>query len=138
MKTIKNPPAPAYGPSNPSPREKAGAKVQTFGGMVELKPEMEKRYRELHADVWPEVKKALRKAHIRNYHIYVIELEEKRYLISHFEYTGSDPVKDFAGIAKDPTTRDRWWPLTDACQTRIKGTPAGQQWKPLEQVMFLK
>jgi len=44
---------------------------------------------------------------------------------------------DFAGMGKDPTTRDKWWPLTDACQIRLPGTQAGQQWKPIEQVMHI-
>ena len=94
-------------------------------------------YRELHAQVWPEVVAAIHRANIRNFNIFVTEIAGRRYLFSHFEYIGTDPESDFASIGGDPTTRDRWWPLTDACQIRLPGTPAGEQWRSLEQVMRL-
>lgn len=128
---------PIYGPTNPTPEQAASAKVKTYASMVELKPGMEEQYRKLHSDVWPEVKAAIRKANIRNYNIYVTDLGGKRYLFSYFEYIGTNPEADFGSIAKDPTTRDKWWPLTDACQTRLPGTKPGEQWKPLEQVMHI-
>ncbi|HTX00735.1 MAG TPA: L-rhamnose mutarotase [Acidimicrobiales bacterium] len=128
---------PVYGPSNPSPADAARAPVRQYASVVELKPAMEQEYRRLHGDVWPEVRAAIRKANIRNYNIYVAELGAKRYLFSFFEYTGRDPASDFAIIANDPTTRDRWWPITSACQARLPGTPEGEQWMPLERVMRL-
>jgi L-rhamnose mutarotase len=105
--------------------------------MIELRPEKEAEYRQLHAEVWPEVKAAIRRSHIRNFNIYVTTLRGHRYLVSHFDYTGSNPQKDFAAMAQDRTTREKWWPLTDACQQVLEGTPKGQQWLPLEQVMHL-
>jgi L-rhamnose mutarotase len=126
-----------HGPSNPPPRPATAPGVKFFAAIVELNPQKEKLYRELHADVWPEVVHAIRRAHIANFHIHVTEIEGRRYLVSTFDYTGTDPEADFRSIAEDPTTRDRWWPLTDACQIRLPGTPAGEQWRPLEQVMHL-
>ena len=105
--------------------------------MVELKPEKERLYRELHAEVWPGVVQAIKKANISNYSIFAASIGGRRYLLSYFEYTGSDPEKDFASIAADPTTRDEWWPLTDACQQVIDGTPDGEQWLPMEQLMHI-
>jgi len=128
---------PVYGPTNPSPTQAAHASVKYYASMVELKPGMEEKYRRLHSHVWPEVKAAIRQANIRNYSIYVAELNGKRYLFSYFEYIGNNPTADFAGMAKDPATRDKWWPLTKACQIRLPGTAADQQWKPLEQVMHI-
>ena len=66
------------------------------------------------------------------------EIDGKRYLFSFFEYHGDDPEKDFAAIAADPTTRDKWWPVTDACQRRLPGTPDGEQWKAIEMLMHIK
>jgi L-rhamnose mutarotase len=129
--------SPMYGPTNPTPTQAAQASVKYYGSMIELRPGMEEKYRKLHADVWPEVKAAITKAHIRNYNIFVAELDGKRYLFSFFEYTGTDSKVDFAGMAKDPTTRDKWWPVTNVCQIRLPGTPKGQQWLPLEQVMHI-
>jgi L-rhamnose mutarotase len=62
-------------------------------------------------------------------------LAGKRCLFSFFEYTGTEPEGDFVRLAKDPTIRDKWWPLTDACQIRLPGTPKDQQWLSMEQVM---
>ena len=128
---------PVYGPTNPAPREAAGAKVKRYASMVELRPEKESYYRQLHAHVWPEVVAAIRRAHIRNYNIFIAEIGGKKYLFSFMEYTGTDPEKDFAGIAQDPTTKNKWWPQTDACQKRLPGTPVGEQWLPLERVMHI-
>jgi len=129
--------APSYGESNPAPTPATAPGVKHFVSIVGLNPAMQKKYRDLHANVWPEVVAAIRKAHISNYRIHVAELAGRFYLISSFDYTGTDPEVDFGSFAKDPTTRDKWWPLTDACQIRLPGTPAGAQWLNLEPVMHL-
>lgn len=126
-----------YGPTNPSPGEQAAAGVRRVAQLVELKPDEQQRYREMHAEVWPEVVAALKRAHVRNYSIFLAEIDGKKCLLSYFEYTGSNFETDMATIAADPTTRDKWWPITDACQLRLPGTPAGQQWLPAEMVMHL-
>ena len=128
---------PVFGPSNPTPAEAARAPVKYYASIVGLDPAKENTYRELHAHVWPEVVAAIHQANIRNFNIFVTEIAGKRYLISHFAYIGTDPEADFGSIARDPTTRDRWWPLTDACQIRLPGTPAGDQWRAMEQVAHL-
>ena len=87
--------------------------------------------------MWPEVRAAIRKANLRNFNICIQLVNGKKYLVSHFEYVGKDPDKDFALIAKDPTTNNKWWPLTDACQIVLPGTPTGEHWLPTEQVMHL-
>ena len=129
--------APSYGPSNPAPTPAPAPGAKHYVAIVGLDPAMQKKYRDLHANVWPEVVDAIRKAHISNYRIHVAELAGRCYLFSTFDYTGTDPEADFASLAQDPTTRDKWWPLTDACQIRLPGTPAGAQWLNLEQVMHL-
>ncbi|MCO6044103.1 L-rhamnose mutarotase [Aeoliella sp. ICT_H6.2] len=128
---------PQYGSTNPSPAEQAEKGVQRYSAAVELLPEKEELYRELHASVWPDVVAALKRANIQNYSIHVLELGGKKYLFQYFEYVGDDPKRDFASIGQDPTTRDEWWPITDACQSRIEGTPEGEQWLPGEMVMHL-
>lgn len=128
---------PVFGPTNPTAEQQAEQGVTYYGSAIELNPEKERLYRELHADVWPEVLAAIEQANIHNYNIFVADLGGKRYLFSFFEYHGSDPAADFAGIAEDPTTRDKWWPITDACQHRLPGTPDGEQWKALEMLMHI-
>ncbi|MEN9469033.1 MAG: hypothetical protein RL630_766 [Verrucomicrobiota bacterium] len=128
---------PVFGPTNPTPEVAAKAKVKYYGSIIELRPAKEKEYRELHANVWPEVRAAIAKANIRNFNIYVTDIAGRRFLVSQFEYTGTNPDADFASIGKDPTTKDKWWPLTDACQIRLPGTPEGRQWRGMELLMHL-
>ena len=130
--------APVYGPSNPAPDSRDHAASRFYGSIVGLDPAKEQLYRELHANVWPEVTAALTKANIRNFTVYLTEIEGRRYLVSTFEYVGADPAKDFASMAADPVTRDKWWPLTDGCQIRLPGTPAGAQWRSMERINFLR
>lgn len=126
-----------YGPTNPTAAQQREAGVIYYGSAIELVPAKEKLYRELHADVWPDVLAAIKKANIRNYNIFVAELGGKRYLFSFFEYHGKNPEADFASIAADPTTSQKWWPITDACQQRLPGTPDGSQWMSLEMLMHI-
>ena len=128
---------PVYGPTNPTPDEAAKAEVKRYGSVIELLPEKEQEYRELHAAVWPDVVKAIKKAHIQNYNIFVAEIHGKKYLFSYLEYTGDDAAKDFASIAQDKTTKEKWWPITKACQKRLPGTPEGEQWLGIEMLMHI-
>lgn len=128
---------PIYGPTNPSPEQKADAQVKRFASVIELLPEKEKLYRELHADVWPEVVAALKKANFQNFSIFLLELEGKKYLFNYVEYTGDNLYNDFAGIAADPIIREKWDLMTDACEKRLPGTPKGEQWKSLEMLMHI-
>jgi len=73
------------------------------------------------------------KSNIRNYSIYMTELEGKLYLFSYFEYIGDDWDADMKAIADDPETQ-RWWKETDPCQSRLPGTPEGQQWLKIPEV----
>ncbi len=129
---------PVYGPTNPDPEAGQADRVKRYAAVVGLNPEKEKLYRELHADVWPEVVAAVKNANIRNFNIFTVELNGKKYLFYYLEYTGDNPEKDFASIGEDLVTRDKWWPITDGCQVRLPGTPEGEQWRSIEMLMHLE
>jgi len=108
-------------------------KVRRFGNVIGLRPEKKDDYVKLHAETWPGVLEQIRKSNIRNYSIYLAELEGKLYLFSYFEYVGDDFEADMAKMAEDPVTQ-RWWKETDPCQFRLPGTPDGQQWLNIPEV----
>jgi L-rhamnose mutarotase len=109
-------------------------KVQRFGQIIALKPEKLAYYKELHAAVWPSVLKKIKDCHIRNYSIYLKEIEKgKLYLFAYFEYTGNDFDADMAKMAADPETQ-RWWKETDPCQMRIPMSGEKDWWSSLEEV----
>ena len=134
MYVVQNGSPSMHGPTNP-PDPVEG--IRRLTSVIELKPEKEQLYRELHANVWPDVLKAIEKSNIRNYSISLARIEGRSYLFSYMEYTGNDLEADFAAIADDATTRDKWWPVTDSCQRAIEGTPEGSQWMPLERLMLI-
>ena len=45
--------------------------MQRFAMVIGIKPEKIKEYKELHANAWPGVLAALKKANVRNYSIYL-------------------------------------------------------------------
>ncbi len=106
--------------------------MHRYGSVIRLRPEMEARYRELHAAVWPEVLAQISASNIRNYTIFLRD----GVLFSYFEYVGEDFAGDMARMAQDPTTQ-QWWQLTDPCQERLPETPDGEQWAPMEEVFHV-
>jgi L-rhamnose mutarotase len=128
---------PVYGPTNPAPAEVAAKPVRRFGSVIGLNPEKEAYYRELHAQVWPAILERLRASNIRNYSIYITELEGKPYLFSYFEYAGDDFEADMKAMADDPETR-RWWAETDPCQRPLPHRAPGAQWSGMEMVFLME
>lgn len=114
-------------------KEAAPKKVMRVGQVIGLRPEKKDYYIQLHANTWPGVLKRIHDSNIRNYSIYLAELDGKLYLFSYYEYIGDDYEADMAKIAADPETQ-RWWKETDPCQIRLPGTPEGKWWKPIPEV----
>lgn len=127
---------PRYGSTNPSPEEAESMDVKRFGSVIGLNPEKEEYYRELHANAWPTVIDRIRQSNIRNYSIYITEIEGKKYLFSYFEYIGRDFDADMQAIAEDPETR-RWWKETDPCQIQLPTRKPGANWSDMEMVFLM-
>ncbi|MBV9449067.1 MAG: L-rhamnose mutarotase [Streptosporangiaceae bacterium] len=106
--------------------------VQRFASVVRLRPGREAEYRDLHVNVWPDVLAALKRAHVRNYSIFLRD----GLLFSYLEYTGDDYAADMARVAADEATR-RWWQLTDPCQQPLPSAADGEWWSPAEEVFHL-
>jgi len=124
---------PVYGPSNPDPETIARQSVKRYGSVIELRPESEAYYRELHANAWSGNLRQMHQSNLRNFTIFLGEVDGRRLLFSFFEYIGTDFEADMAAIAANPETQ-RWWAETDPCQRRLPDTPDGEQWLPLEMV----
>jgi L-rhamnose mutarotase len=123
---------PIFGPTN---LQYNSDNIHRFSAVIGLKPEYEKQYRLLHADVWPEVLATIKRANIRNYSIFITEIDNKKYLFSYFEYAGENINRDLAQMALCPHTQ-RWWVQTDACQIRLPKAMPDEQWQSMEQVFF--
>ena len=116
---------------------KKAEKVQRYGAVIGVKPEKLDYYKELHADPWKTVNKAIKEANIRNYSIYLTQFDDGNwYLFAYFEYTGSDFEADMAKLAEDSEIQ-RWWKETDPCQIGLENRKEGEWWKTMEEVYHL-
>ncbi|WP_341843610.1 L-rhamnose mutarotase [Chitinophaga caseinilytica] len=115
----------------------AEKKTERFGMVTGIKPEKIAYYKQLHAHVWPGVVKTIEACNIRNYSIYLKEMDGKTYLFSYFEYTGNDFAGDMKKMAADTVTQ-RWWKETAPAQIPLPDAAAtGETWSKLEEVMHL-
>lgn len=113
-------------------------RVTRYGSVIGMKPEMIETYKRLHAKPWPGVLTKLRECNIRNYSIYLKELEPgKYYLFSYFEYVGNDFTGDMEKMAADPVTQ-QWWTHTDPCQIPVTVRKQGEFWASMEEVFHME
>jgi L-rhamnose mutarotase len=109
-------------------------KVERYGMVIGLKPEKAEYYKKLHAEAWPRVLRKIQECNIRNYSIYLKEVEPGRiYLFSYFEYTGNDFAADMARMAADPLTQ-KWWKETDPCQYAVPLHGDKEWWSRMAEV----
>jgi L-rhamnose mutarotase len=105
--------------------------------VIGVKPDRLDDYKKLHANPWPSVNKALKDAHIRNYSIYLTQLDDGNWrLFSYFEYTGDNFDADMKKLAATDDVQ-RWWKETEPCQIPLRTRKADEWWKGMEEVYHL-
>lgn len=103
--------------------------MRRIGQVIQLKPEMEIRYKELHANAWPKVLDTIKECNIRNFSIFLRD----GYLFAYMEYIGQDYEVDMKKMASDPTTQ-LWWKETDPCQIPVPTAKKDAWWADMEEV----
>ncbi len=108
--------------------------VQRFGMVTQVKPEKIEEYVELHANAWPGVLQAMLECNIRNFSIYLGEIEPGKHLLfGYYEYWGDDFDADMARLQTYPIN-EKWWALTDACQRAVPMHEGEGMWMTMEEV----
>ena len=108
--------------------------IKRMGMVTGIKPEKIEYYKQLHAKAWPAVLKKLTECNIQNYSIYLQKIDDKYFLFSYFEYTGTDFDKDMKKMADDKTTQ-LWWKETDPTQIPLPEAASKKQiWTNMEEV----
>jgi L-rhamnose mutarotase len=107
--------------------------VQRIASVIRLKEDKREDYLRLHADPWPEVMATLTRVGVRNYSIFL----HGDLLFSYLEFSGESWEDAQAEIARDPDTQ-RWWALTDPCQTPVEGALDGEWWSAMRPVFLLE
>ncbi len=109
--------------------------VQRYGMVIGLRPEFIDSYTLLHKYTWPEVLDEIDKGNIRNYSIYLHEIEENYYLFSYYEYSGVNFNKDMAMIDNIPATIT-WIKLTNkVCQMPLPTRSEGEWWAMMREIL---
>jgi L-rhamnose mutarotase len=108
--------------------------MERHGLVLRLRPGARVEYERLHAAVWPEVLGTISRCGIRNYSIFVKELDDGRdWLFACFEYHGDDFEADARRMAADPATR-RWWDVCEPLQEPIAARAPGEWWARMREV----
>jgi L-rhamnose mutarotase len=109
-------------------------KPKRVGAVIGVKRETVDRYIQLHKAVWPGVLQRIHDSNIRNYSIYLGELDDGNlYLFAYYEYIGDDYEEDMKRIAADAETH-RWWKETDPLQVPQKNRKPGEHWMTMREV----
>jgi L-rhamnose mutarotase len=108
--------------------------MKRYGMVLRIREGKVDRYQELHAAVWPEVLRHIFEANIRNYSIFLRQLDDGRhYLFSYFEYVGSDFAADMVQMAASPITQ-KWWSECEPCQDPLASRAPGEWWAGMAEV----
>lgn len=103
--------------------------LKRYGQIIQVKEEKITRYKQLHSEVWPDVKKKITECNIRNYSIFLID----NLLFSYFEYIGNDYESDMKLMAADSVTQ-KWWEECNPCQKPIESASKDTWWQNMEEV----
>ena len=108
--------------------------MKRYGSVIGVRKEKIEEYKKLHAAVWPDVLKMIEECNIRNYSIFLRQLDDgNHYLFSYFEYAGEDFKGDMDKMAADPTTQE-WWKHCMPCQEPLQSVEEGEWWASTEEV----
>ena len=97
--------------------------------MIAIREDKIKEYKELHANVWPEVLKNLTDLHCKNYSIFL----RNNYLFGYMEYHGRNYEKDMELMAQNEKVKE-WWTVCKPCQIPLKNRKEGEWWSLMEEV----
>jgi len=107
--------------------------VKRVGMVIKIKPECIEEYKVVHADSNAGVRDLLIKANMRNFSIFLHQLDDGNwYEFGYYEYTGDDFEADMARLEKHPRNIE-WLKVCDAMQIPLEGNDS---WAEMEQIYF--
>ena len=106
--------------------------VKRVGMVVGIKPDCIEQYKKLHADSNAGVRDLLTKYHMKNFSIYLQQIDGKWYEFGYYEYTGKDFEGDMAKLDKEPRNIE-WLKICDPMQIPL---PGAKGWTVMERAYF--
>jgi L-rhamnose mutarotase len=121
-----------------SAKDNVMADVKRYGTVIEVRKDKIEEYRKLHADAWPGILKMIKESNIRNYSIYLRQLQKDRfYMFSYFEYIGDSFEDDMNKLTADPLTQ-KWLEVCKPCQKPIDTASVDEWWAVMDEVFHLE
>lgn len=109
--------------------------VKRVGMVIKLKPEYIEEYKAVHADSVPGVRDLLVEANMRNFSIFLHQLDDGNwYEFGYYEYTGDDFEADMAKLAANARNIE-WLKVCDPMQIPLEGY---ESWAEMEEVYYNK
>ena len=106
---------------------------QRFGMVIGMRPDRIRAYEALHAATNEGVRDLLARYHMRNFSIFLHQLDNGNYyLFGYYEYTGTDYEDDMTKLAAEPRNRE-WLSQTDPMQIPL---PGESSWSMMREVYF--
>lgn len=106
--------------------------IKRIASVIGVKPADIIEYERIHADVWPGVLAAIKKANVQNYSIF----RHGNLLFTYMEYTGNNYEADMASIAADPVTQE-WWKVTAPMQEQVAEVIGDEWWHVIPEAFHL-
>jgi L-rhamnose mutarotase len=107
--------------------------VKRVGMVIKIKPEYIEEYKAVHADSNAGVRDLLIKANMRNFSIFLQQLDDGNwYEFGYYEYTGDDFEADMATLDNHPRNIE-WLKICDPMQVPLNGY---EGWAEMEQVYY--
>jgi L-rhamnose mutarotase len=105
--------------------------TKRVGMVIGVKPDKIAAYKALHAASNSGVRDLLSKYHMKNFSIYLRQLDDGNYyLFGYYEYDGKDYSGDMAKLAAEKRNAE-WLAVTDPMQKPLKGQ---KSWTQMEEV----
>ena len=107
--------------------------ARKVGMVIKINPERIEEYLAAHSDTNPGVRDLLIRYNMRNFSIFMTQLEDGNYYeFGYYEYWGNDFEGDMAKLSAEPRNIE-WLKLCDPMQIPLKGNTS---WKNMETIFF--
>jgi L-rhamnose mutarotase len=104
--------------------------VKRVGMVIEIRPEHLAEYRRIHADGHAGVRDLLTRYHLRNFSIFLHQIDGRWLEFGYYEYDGDDFEGDMARLGAEPRNRE-WLAVCDSMQQPLAGETG---WAVMEQI----
>lgn len=114
---------------------KLNPEMKRIGMVIKIDSSRITEYLALHVDSNPGVRDLLVKYHLRNFSIFMTQMDDGNYYeFGYYEYTGNSFEADMTNLDAEPRNKE-WLKVCDPMQIPLKGETS---WKKMKQVYFNK